>query len=440
MCWSGHVLPLIAGLYYWLPHLSGRMPSERLGKPGFWLTFIGFNATFLLMHLTGLLGMPRRVYTYEAGVGWDWLNLLSSVGSFIMAAGIALIILDVALHFRFGRKAPRNPWQADTLEWATDTPAAPYNFISLPDVQTRHPLWDHPDLPESMAAGKHGLAQANHGRRETYGSDAITGRIRDVIHLPGNSWLPLFASLCLAVVCISLLVRLYPVALLGVLGAAVFLLRWGWENGAHPKAAPVCADEPSQPPLHSRTCDGPGRWGMVVTLLANGTLYLCLLFGWFYLWTASPHWSAPQVSPVSLTVMVLAGLLLTGVVATYYRIVHRLTAGDDAGLGPRLWGLTALGAAHWVVLLYATLSAPLAVTEQSHDAMLLVMLMYLLFHGLVATILTALQAWRVRLGWVNRALPYEPVVLRPFWGYTLGIYWLSVVVFLLVPLTWGGAA
>ena len=93
-----------------------------------------------------------------------------------------------------------------------------------------------------------------------------------------------------------------------------------------------------------------------------------------------------------------------------------------------------------MVLLYATLSAPLAVTEQSHDAMLLVMLMYLLFHGLVATILTALQAWRVRLGWVNRALPYEPVVLRPFWGYTLGIYWLSVVVFLLVPLTWGGAA
>jgi len=232
---GGMFFPLIAGLYYWLPHLSGRMPSERLGKPGFWLTFIGFNATFLLMHLTGLIGMPRRVYTYEAGVGWDWLNLLSSVGSFIMAAGIALIILDVALHFRFGRKAPRNPWQADTLEWATDTPAAPYNFISLPDVQTRHPLWDHPDLPESMAAGKHGLAQANHGRRETYGSDAITGRIRDVIHLPGNSWLPLFASLCLAVVCISLLVRLYPVALLGVLGAAVFLLRWGWENGATPK-------------------------------------------------------------------------------------------------------------------------------------------------------------------------------------------------------------
>jgi len=164
---GGMFFPLIAGLYYWLPHLSGRMPSERLGKPGFWLTFIGFNATFLLMHLTGLLGMPRRVYTYEAGVGWDWLNLLSSVGSFIMAAGIALIILDVALHFRFGRKAPRNPWQADTLEWATDTPAAPYNFSNLPDVQTRHPLWDHPDLPESMAAGKHGLARANHGRRET---------------------------------------------------------------------------------------------------------------------------------------------------------------------------------------------------------------------------------------------------------------------------------
>ncbi|MEX2333185.1 MAG: cytochrome c oxidase subunit I, partial [Pseudohongiella sp.] len=134
---GGMFFPLIAGLYYWLPHFSGRMPSDKLGRWAFWLTFIGFNMTFLLMHLTGLLGMPRRVYSYESGMGWDGLNLLSSVGGFVMAAGVAMIIVDVAMHFRFGRRALPNPWQADTLEWALPMSPRPYNFASIPSISTR---------------------------------------------------------------------------------------------------------------------------------------------------------------------------------------------------------------------------------------------------------------------------------------------------------------
>lgn len=249
---GGMLFPLVAGMYYWLPQLSERMPSERIGRWGFWLTFIGFNATFVLMHLTGLLGMPRRVYTYEAGVGWDWLNLLSSVGGFVMAAGVVMVILDLALHYRFGRRARRNPWQADTLEWATDSPPAIYNFASIPDIDTRHPLWAYPDLPETIAAGRHGLAGAAHGRRETWGSDAVSGRVREVVHLPGNSWLPLLVAV--AVVCVSLLVREYWVALAGLIGAFAGIVRWSWINGAHPLAAPPSDDEPRSSPLHSRTC------------------------------------------------------------------------------------------------------------------------------------------------------------------------------------------
>src|SRR5690606_12140716 len=111
--------------------------------------------TFLIMHWTGLLGMPRRVYTYEAGLGWDLPNLVSSIGSFVMTIGIAVVLLDIALHFRFGKRAGSNPWNADTLEWATGTPPAPYNFASLPTCNTRHPLWDQPDLPDSIAEGRH---------------------------------------------------------------------------------------------------------------------------------------------------------------------------------------------------------------------------------------------------------------------------------------------
>jgi len=103
---GGMLFPLLAGFYYWLPHFSGRMPSERFGRWGFWLTFGGFNLTFLLMHLTGLLGMPRRIYTYEAGLGWDWLNLLSSLGGFVMAIGVALVLLAAAPRPIPGRPIP----------------------------------------------------------------------------------------------------------------------------------------------------------------------------------------------------------------------------------------------------------------------------------------------------------------------------------------------
>ena len=435
---GGMLFPLIAGFYYWLPHVSGRMPSDSLGKWGFWLTFTGFNVTFLLMHLTGLLGMPRRVYTYEAGLGWDWLNLLSSVGGFIMAAGVAMIILDIALHFRFGRRAPRNPWNADTLEWATATPPPSYNFASLPPIRTRHPLWEDPALPDSIAAGAHGLTGTEHGRRETYGTDALTGEVRETIHLPGNSWLPLLAALSLALVCVSLLVRVYPLALIGLAGALVFLLRWSWENGAHPCAAPLSDDEPSDPPLHSRTLDGPGLWGMVITLMANATLYLSLLFGWFYLWTVSPEWTAPEDARTPLLPLLASGILLSFAVWLYRGLVLRLRAGDAVELRGKLWRITLLGLGHAGLLAWALTDASLAPTELAHDAVLLVLLLYLLLHGSLATILTALQARRVEYGYVSRRLPYEPVVLWPFWLYTLGAFWVGVLAFFLLPIGWRG--
>jgi cytochrome c oxidase subunit I+III len=436
---GGMLFPLIAGFYYWLPHFSGRMPSDRLGRWGFWLTFGGFNLTFLLMHLTGLLGMPRRIYTYEAGLGWDGLNLLSSVGGFIMGIGIAMILLDFVLHFRFGRPAPRNPWNADTLEWATTTPPSAYNFSSQPDIGSRHPLWEDASLPDRMAAGKGHLADISHGRRDTLGTDPISGRVREIVHLPSNSWLPLQGAALMALLCISLLIRVYPLALVAALGALLILLRWSWHNGAHPRAAPLRDDDPSDPPLHSRTSDGPGLWGMVVALMANGTLYVSLLFGWFYLWTASPQWQVPDEGPIALLPLLGSGVLLVLAVWRYRSAVTRLATTDAADLQGQLWLTVALGATHLALLFWLLLDAPLQPTMLAHDAVLSVMLGYLLLHSALSTLLTAMQAVRVRLGYVGKRLPYELVVLRPFWSYTLGVFWLGVAAFVLLPMSWGGA-
>ncbi|WP_304639456.1 cytochrome c oxidase subunit I [Pseudomonas sp.] len=436
---GGMLFPLLGGFYYYLPHVSGRMPSDRLGRWGFWLTFIGFNVTFLMMHLTGLLGMPRRVYTYEEGLGWEWLNMVSSVGGFIMAMGVAAIILDVALHFRFGRKAKQNPWNADSLEWAVEMPVSPYNFASIPNIDTRHPLWEDPELPQTIADGKHGLPEVYHNRRDIYGSDAVTGKVKEVVHLPTNSWLPLQAASMLAVVCICLLIQTYWVALGAFAVAVLILLRWSWHNGAHPVAAPLREDELYDPPLHSRTFTGPGLWGMVVSMMANGTLYASLLFGWFYLWTSAPQWETPDEGPIDLWMMLVSGALLSLAVLVFTQKTRHMRAGEFRHLEGWFWIAALLGAMHVAVLIWVLVDAPLAPTLRAHDAVLTVMLLYLLIHGSLSTVVTGMQAMRVRLGYVSRRLPYEPMVVQPLWTYTLVVFWLGVAAFLLLPMTWGGA-
>lgn len=129
---GGAVFPILAGIYYWLPKITGRMYHEGLGRWAFWLFFTGMQVTFFPMHLYGLFGMPRRVYTYRSEPGWDVWNLVSTVGAYILAAGLLLVLVGVLHAVRRGRPAPPDPWGGDTLEWSTDSPPKPYNFPSCP--------------------------------------------------------------------------------------------------------------------------------------------------------------------------------------------------------------------------------------------------------------------------------------------------------------------
>src|SRR5690606_34898341 len=128
---GGMVFPLMAAFVYYIPRSTGRLLSERLGRLSFWLLFVGFNATFLPMHLTGLVGMPRRVYTYPDGLGWETLNAVSTIGSYLVAVAVAVFVVDVLWSARRGADAGTNPWRSDGLEWATHAPVPPYNFRSI---------------------------------------------------------------------------------------------------------------------------------------------------------------------------------------------------------------------------------------------------------------------------------------------------------------------
>jgi len=139
---GGAVFPLFGAFYYWFPKMTGRMMSERLGAWNFWLFFVGFNLTFFPMHYLGLHGMPRRVYTYPADMGWNLLNLLATVGAVTIAVSVLLFIINAVRSYRHGALAGDNPWNAATLEWATSSPPAPYNFAHIPIVNSREPLWE----------------------------------------------------------------------------------------------------------------------------------------------------------------------------------------------------------------------------------------------------------------------------------------------------------
>ncbi len=147
---GGILFTVFAGFYYWYPKVTGRMMSESLGRWHFWLFLIGFHLTFDAMHVPGLLGMPRRVYTYEPGRGWGIWNMIESVGVLFQIAGAAVFIVNMIRSYDRGQPAGSDPWDAWTLEWSVSSPPPPYNFASIPRVRSRRPLWDlkHPEDPD----------------------------------------------------------------------------------------------------------------------------------------------------------------------------------------------------------------------------------------------------------------------------------------------------
>ncbi|MFL6582439.1 MAG: cytochrome c oxidase subunit I [Burkholderiales bacterium] len=139
---GGAVFPLFGAFYFWFPKITGRLMNEKLGHWNFWLFFVGFNVAFFPMHYLGLQGMPRRVYTYPADMGWGTLNFVATMGAIMIAVSVLLFIINVVRSLRSGTRAGDNPWGAATLEWAVPSPPPPYNFANIPVVGGREPLWE----------------------------------------------------------------------------------------------------------------------------------------------------------------------------------------------------------------------------------------------------------------------------------------------------------
>jgi len=223
---GGAVFPLFGAFYYWFPKIMGRMMSEKLGHWSFGLMFIGFNVAFFPMHLLGLHGMPRRVYTYQAGMGWDNLNLLSTIGAVTLALGIFVSLVNAVRSARSGQLAPPDPWGAGTLEWATDSPPPPCNFYAIPVVYGRDPVWQ----PAPAGAPTHvsGLAADSREQLVTTVLDALPDHR---LSFPNPSPWPFISAVATTILFIGSIFTPWAIVW-GSVPVAIALIFWFWPRRA----------------------------------------------------------------------------------------------------------------------------------------------------------------------------------------------------------------
>lgn len=292
---GGVLFPIFAGIYYWLPKITGKLLTPRLGQLNFWLTFIGFNLTFFPMHIMGFLGMPRRVYTYPASLEVDGYNLIATFGAALLGLGVVVMIVDVVHSLLRGSAAGDNPWGADTLEWSMASPSPDFHFRVFPIVTSRHPLWS--PVPQD-AAERSGLLRLQakltdepQNWRGTLVTGATDTRPEAIQHLPGATYIPFWAAVGTLVAAVGVLAKAYIMSAFGCGALIASLAIWLLPREATLKRLRE-SDLPSRTglPVMSSGSSAVGWWGMVGLLTIIGSVFAALFYSYFYIRLFSDQW------------------------------------------------------------------------------------------------------------------------------------------------------
>lgn len=417
---GGMVFPLIAGIYYWAPLTSGQGLSTRLGTWVFWLLFIGVNLTFFPMHISGLMGMPRRVWTYPDGMGLDPWNMLSTIGAVIGALGVLLLIVDLARSFRMrGGGDHGNPWRAGTLEWL---PQAEYNTRSIPRITSREPLWDNPRLAEEVREGQHFLPGTVTGLRETIVTSPVEARPQYLAIIPGPGWAHVIAAIGTAGFFLSLTVQMVWVAAAFGVVAVGAVLRWLWTGtDLGPVVDGADIGGGIRLPVYVTGRDSVAWWAMIVLMLVDATTFACLTFTHLFLWlTNGPAaWPPPGMSlPALYWPLASAALvaLSAGLVWLSDRLLRR-----GRRIAMAVLVLLALPAllSGLAVDLYGLWQAGLRPQAHAFGAALFANQFWQGFHGGVMLVMALYLAARVFAGLIDpvRRVTFDSI--RIFWFYVV---------------------
>ncbi|RZU01256.1 cytochrome c oxidase subunit I [Rivibacter subsaxonicus] len=423
--------PMIAGLYYWLPLLTGRTAVHRLSVPAFWLIFVGFNLTFFMMHLAGLLGMPRRIYTYRGDEGWNWLNLLSSVGGFVMTIGFGLLVIDLVVQLRHGRRARRDPWRATTFEWAMPIPPAPYAFASIPHVGPRTEGVAPGELAVSLARGEGYLGFTRNGWQEALGVHTSSGQPEQLIVLPNPTYLPLVTALATAAAVLALLFKFYLLSLAAALATLGLFVLAAQRAGLRRDYGPLPVGLGVEVPPHTEVSSAPAWLSLICALVANGTLFTALVFGTFYLWLAGANWQAmPPPEPSRLLALAaIAGLAVAAVAAR--ASLKAVVVGRSASGSIGLTALALLAAVAAVVGLIAGVTPH--PREHALGATAAALLFYVALHAGIGLLFLLSNVLRIGAGFVSQRRSTDLRLTRLWIDYTLATAFIALGLVLALP-------
>ena len=310
---GGTIFPVVAGLYYFFPLVNGKRLSDTLGRVAFWLMLIGFNVAFLPMHLTGLRGLPRRVFTYPEGLGFDVLNLVSTVGAYILAAGLLVVAWDVVRPKGSQLYAERNPWGAGTLEWLQEMPGKSWGVRSIPEIDHRYPLWDQPHFMRDVDEGRFYLPDAEEGKREMIVTTPIDARPTQCLRVSGPTFITLLAALFTGGVFIFPTYKLWWAMAVSAALALVTILVWLWTGTALiPEKEEKHAGLGVRLPLYTSGSASVGWWAMFITMLGIMTAFVSLVFGYFFYWTIHDDFPPDPTPGPGVFWPALAAALLLG--------------------------------------------------------------------------------------------------------------------------------
>jgi len=435
---GGVVFPVFAALYHWLPLINGHTLSERWARWIFGLMFGGFNLAFFPMHASGLLGMPRRVYTYADGLGLNTLNLLSTMGAFVFAAGVMLFFTDLLRTLRRRAQRRDNPWHAGTLEWL---PTDGYGTRSIPQVASREPLWQRPALAAEVEAGRHWLPGTVTGLRETIVTSARAARMLHVIVLPGDGWLPLLAGVGTAGFFLLLTAKFMVTATVCGIGAVAATLLWLWDSDHRPAGQPTTAtvgdgvELPIGAPGAAGATAAAARrshswWATLILVVVDATIFASFAFAHLHVsmlatvcpppgarlpadasaWACAALWALAAAAMGMASRSKLAGLQPPAGAPARTRTFTRITL-----LVAMAW-LLAAGAFSFG--LHSHLDAGLAPRANAWSATVAALLSWQAFHMAIITLMAAYLLARLWCGRLSASSRATLDNIGLFWRYT----------------------
>ncbi len=417
---GGVIFPLLAGIHYWFPKITGRLLNEGLGNHSFWWIFLGFNATFFPMHIMGLLGMPRRVYTYPQELGLDGLNILATVGAAVMTIGFLLFLWNCWKALRDGALAGDDPWHGDSLEWSVSSPPPVYSFIRPPMVRSRHPQWIS-EMDDSrdpwVERVRDAMDCAPMEFRATLVTDTSHAKPEAVQPLPGPSHLPLVVATGLLLAFVGVLMKFHLLSIGGTVVTIIGLVSWLWPDRAWidlVRSSGIAAA--TGLPVLATGRGSTDRWAMLSFLAVLATAFGALFYTYFYLQLFSDSWPPDGITRPAIVLPVIALVLALGAAFMAWLARRRSDTSTDS---PMLFlaGALVLGGGSGVCHVLGWTHLNFTAVEHAYGSVFWVISGVLLLTLLLALIFTVAVITFGKGHWDDRealALPMELMVL--LWG------------------------